>query len=54
MYEELEYVEGLGDFEGTLSELAEIVERAIIKYGGDQKVQFDAGYNNVDVILKKS
>lgn len=42
----------LQDFGGTLGELRSIIQKYIDKYGEDTKVSFDAGYNNVSVIME--
>lgn len=41
----------LQDFKGTLEELSRIVDFLKEEYGGESLVWFDAGHNNVDVII---
>lgn len=41
----------LQDFDGTLEELSRIINFLKEDYGGDSWVWFDAGHNNVDVII---
>lgn len=42
----------LGDFDGTLGEFKEIIDRLVVEYGQQSLISFDAGYNNVSVIVK--
>lgn len=42
----------LQDFKGTLKEFKEVVDKLTVKYGEQSLVYFDAGYNNVDVIIE--
>lgn len=41
----------LQDFNGTLEELSRIINFLKEDYGGDSRVWFNAGHNNVDVII---
>lgn len=41
----------LQDFDGTLEELSRIINFLKEDYGGDSRVWFNAGHNNVDVII---
>lgn len=41
----------LQDFDGTLQKLSDIIFELKKEYGSDARVRFDAGYNNVDVII---
>lgn len=47
------HIKDLDDFGGTLKELQDIIQEAIKTYGEEQIVRFDAGANNVQVILLK-
>lgn len=46
-------IESLSDFSGTLEELNEIITELIAEHGKKSIIYFDAGYNNVDVILER-
>ena len=41
----------LQDFSGTLEEFKEIVDKLVIDYGKQSLIHFDAGYNNINVIV---
>jgi len=41
----------LQDFKGTLEELSRIINFLKEEYGEKSLVWFDAGYNNVDVVI---
>lgn len=41
----------LQDFNGSLRELREIVAALIADYGSDKTIYFDAGHNNVSVVV---
>jgi len=43
----------LSDFIGTIGELKEELILLENKYGEDSEIWFDAGYNNVNVIVRK-
>lgn len=45
-------VDGLSDFEGTLCEFRNAIEILIKDYGENSLISFDAGYNNVDIIIE--
>jgi len=45
-------IDELSDFRGTLGEFRRIVNRLIKKYGTESKIEFDAGYNNVEVLIQ--
>lgn len=42
----------LGDFRGTLEEFKEILDKLIAEYGEQSLIYFDAGHNNVNVIIE--
>lgn len=44
-------VSRLSDFRGTIDELKRELTLLQIEYGGDSEIWFDAGYNNVSVIV---
>lgn len=44
-------IEELDDFEGSLKQLKYIVDSLVIEFGENSIVKFDAGYNNVNVII---
>ena len=44
-------IEELQDFKGSLKQLKYIVDSLNREFGENSIVEFDAGYNNVDVIL---
>jgi hypothetical protein len=45
-------VDQLQDFKGTIEELSRIINFLKEDYGGDTLIYFDAGYNNVDVVIE--
>lgn len=47
-------IDKLQDFRGTLYELDTIIQELIRDNGGYSVVYFDAGYNNVDVIIEEN
>jgi|GEM_PF-6770370 len=42
----------LQDFKGSLKQLKYIVDNLVKEFGENSLVEFDAGYNNVDVIVE--
>jgi hypothetical protein len=42
----------LEDFKGTLKEFKQIVDKLTLEYGEQSLIYFDAGYNNVDVVIE--
>ena len=45
-------IDGLSDFKGTLREFKNAIEILIVDYGENSLISFDAGYNNVDIIIE--
>lgn len=45
-------VDGLSDFKGTLREFKNAIEILITDYGENSLISFDAGHNNVDIIIE--
>lgn len=46
-------IEELGDFSGSLKQLQYIVNSLVKEFGENATVEFDAGYNNVCVIVRE-
>jgi len=46
-------IQELQDFRGTLKELNSIIQNMILNHGETTIVYFDAGNNNVDVIIEE-
>lgn len=42
-------IEELQDFRGSLKQLKYIIDNLVQEFGEDSIIEFDAGYNNVDV-----
>ena len=42
----------LQDFRGTINELKRELTLLQVEYGGETLIYFDAGYNNVDVVIE--
>ena len=42
-------IEELQDFRGSLKQLKYIVDNLVREFGENKLIEFDAGYNNVDV-----
>jgi hypothetical protein len=47
-------VNELGDFAGTIEELQEILNKLAEQYGKEAQIKVDAGYNNVDFLVKQN
>lgn len=45
-------IDGLSDFKGTLHEFKNAINILIIDYGENSLISFDAGHNNVDIIIE--
>ena len=43
----------LQDFKGSLKQLKYVVDSLVKEFGENSLVEFDAGHNNVDVIIEK-
>lgn len=41
----------LGDFRGTLKDFKLKIDKLVETYGENSTIYFDAGYNNVDVVV---
>jgi len=52
MIKNLISISELQDFSGTIKEFKEIVDKLVVEYGEQSLVHFDAGHNNVDVIVQ--
>lgn len=49
-----EYLDINGDIPITLKEWKDIVSKLIKEYGEDASIRFDAGYNNVSIMIVRS
>lgn len=45
-------IDELGDFRGTINELKRELTLLQVEYGGETLIYFDAGYNNVAVVIE--
>lgn len=44
-------IDSLADYMGSLKDFQKIIQELILEYGEHSLIYFDAGYNNVSVII---
>lgn len=47
-------VPDLAHYEGSLDELIEILEKLKLKYGGNAIIEFDSGWEPMEVLISKT